>query len=193
MTKENSTQEMRDPTHQHTEPNAQQLKDIYLAGGCFWGTEHYFKQIDGVVATEVGYANGNTQNPTYEEVCTGETHFAETVHLQYDPSKVNLAFLLDLYFHAIDPTSLNQQGNDHVTQYRTGIYYVNAADEPIITQFMSEQQEKVNGQICVEVLPLRNFYQAEAYHQNYLDKHPNGYCHIPRRLMEFARRAKPKN
>lgn len=173
-------------------PDAQGLRSLYLAGGCFWGTEHYFKQIDGVVATEAGYANGNTRNPTYEDVCSNETGFAETVHVQYDPAKVDLVFLLDMYFHAIDPTSLNQQGNDYGTQYRTGIYYVDAADEPIIGHFLAEQQKKVSGTICVEVLPLRNFYRAEEYHQNFLGKHPNGYCHLPRRLMEFARRAKPK-
>jgi len=98
----------------------EQFKEIYLAGGCFWGTEHYFKQIDGVVDTEVGYANGTTENPTYKEVCTDKTGFAETVHVTYNPDKVSLKFLLEMYFKAIDPTSINRQGNDMGTQYRTG-------------------------------------------------------------------------
>ena len=99
------------------------LKEIYLAGGCFWGAEHYFKQIDGVVDTEVGFANGTTANPTYKEVCTDKTGFAETVHVTYDSAKVSLKFLLEMYFKAIDPTSINRQGHDTGTQYRTGVYY----------------------------------------------------------------------
>ena len=99
------------------------MKEIYLAGGCFWGTEHFLKQIEGVEATQVGYANGNIANPTYQQVCTGTTDFAETVKVQYDPDEVDLPFLIDLYFKTIDPTSLNKQGGDRGTQYRTGIYY----------------------------------------------------------------------
>ena len=104
------------------------LKEIYLAGGCFWGTEHYFKQIDGVVDTEVGFANGTTANPTYKEVCTDKTGFAETVHVTYDPAKVSLKFLLEMYFKAIDPTSINRQGHDTGTQYRTGVYYTDTTE-----------------------------------------------------------------
>lgn len=167
-------------------------REIYLAGGCFWGAEHYFKQIEGVVNTEVGYANANKENPSYEEVCTGMTNAAETVHVTYDPSTVGLAFLLDMYFHAIDPTSLNQQGEDRGTQYRTGIYYVSDDDVPVIRQMMEKQQKKVSKPIRVEVMPLENFYHAEEYHQDYLDKNVDGYCHIPFSLMEFARKAKPK-
>ena len=109
-----------------------EVKDIYLAGGCFWGTEHYFKQIHGVVATEVGFANGHTENPTYEEVYTDTTGFAETVHICYNPDVVSLRFLIKMFFKAIDPTSLNRQGHDEGTRYRTGIYYVDASDLPII-------------------------------------------------------------
>ena len=108
------------------------MKEIYLAGGCFWGTEHFLKQIEGVEATRVGYANGNIANPTYQQVCTGTTNFAETVKVQYDPDKADLPFLIDLYFKTIDPTSLNRQGNDRGTQYRTGIYYTDVADLPVI-------------------------------------------------------------
>ena len=166
------------------------LKEIYLAGGCFWGTEHYFKQIDGVVDTEVGYANGTTENPTYKEVCTDKTGFAETVHVIYNPDKVSLKFLLEMYFKAIDPTSINQQGHDTGTQYRTGVYYTDITDEATISKVFDEEQKHIQGKIAVENLPLKNFYKAEDYHQDYLDKNPDGYCHLPQSLFEFARKAK---
>lgn len=166
------------------------LKEIYLAGGCFWGTEHYFKQIDGVVDTEVGYANGITENPTYKEVCTDKTGFAETVHVTYNPDKVSLKFLLEMYFKAIDPTSINRQGHDTGTQYRTGVYYTDSSDEATISKVFDEEQKHIQGKIIVENLPLKNFYKAEDYHQDYLDKNPDGYCHLPQSLFEFARKAK---
>lgn len=166
------------------------LKEIYLAGGCFWGTEHYFKQIDGVVDTEVGYANGITENPTYKEVCTDKTGFAETVHVIYNPDKVSLKFLLEMYFKAIDPTSINRQGHDTGTQYRTGVYYTDSSDEATISKVFDEEQKHIQGKIVVENLPLKNFYKAEDYHQDYLDKNPDGYCHLPQSLFEFARKAK---
>ena len=168
------------------------MKEIYLAAGCFWGTEHYFKQVEGVKTTEVGYANGITKHPTYEEVCTGNTLFAEAVHISYDPSTVSLEFLLNLYFMAIDPTLLNQQGNDRGTQYRTGIYYTDNADLPVIRRVMEEQQKQQSKPIVVEVKPLKNFYTAEEYHQDYLDKNPSGYCHMPKQLFEYARKVKMK-
>lgn len=164
-------------------------KKIYLAGGCFWGTEHYLKQIRGVTATQVGYANGNRPNPSYEEVCTGTTHAAETVMVTYDPAVLPLKRLLNIYFKAIDPTSLNQQGPDRGTQYRTGIYYVDDADLPLILQVMEAQQRFYSDLIEVEVLPLANFYLAEEYHQDYLVKNPQGYCHLPRELFKLAREA----
>ena len=166
------------------------LKEIYLAGGCFWGTEHYFKQIDGVVDTEVGYANGTTENPTYKDVCTDKTGFAETVHVTYNPDKVSLKFLLEMYFKAIDPTSINQQGHDTGTQYRTGVYYTDSTDEATISKVFGEEQKHIQGKIVVENQPLKNFYKAEDYHQDYLDKNPDGYCHLPQSLFEFARKAK---
>jgi len=166
------------------------LKDIYLAGGCFWGTEHYFKQIDGVVDTEVGYANGNTENPTYEQVCSHTTHFAEAVHVTYDPVCVSLNFLLELYFKSINPTSVNRQGNDRGSQYRTGIYYTDDDDLPTIEAAYKAEQRRHEQPLAVEKQPLENFYTAEDYHQDYLDKNPAGYCHIPPALIEFARKAK---
>ena len=167
-----------------------QYKHIYLAGGCFWGTEHFFKQIDGVVETEVGFANGQTDHPTYEQVYTDTTGYAETVHVSYDPDKVSLEFLLRMFFVAIDPTSLNKQGHDEGTRYRTGIYYTDKEDLPIIEKVYAEEQNKCSEPFMVEKLPLRNFYPADEYHQDYLDKHPDGYCHLPKALFDFARKAK---
>ena len=164
------------------------MKEIYLAGGCFWGTEHYFKQIQGVVETEVGYANGIIEHPTYEQVCTDTTRFAETVRVAYDPEQVSLDFLLTMYFKAIDPLSVNQQGHDKGTQYRTGIYYTDSADVDTINKVYEAEQAKYEQPFAVERQPLENFYPAEDYHQDYLDKNPNGYCHLPLELFEFARK-----
>lgn len=163
--------------------------EIYLAGGCFWGTEHFLKQIRGVESTEAGYANGNTKNPTYEEVCHNNTGFAETVKVVYNPQEVSLGLILDLYFKTIDPTSINRQGNDRGSQYCTGIYYTNPADLPVIRNAISALEKNYVKPIVVEVEPLKNFYKAEGYHQDYLDKHPGGYCHISPQLFELARRA----
>ncbi len=165
-------------------------KDIYLAGGCFWGTEHYFKQMDGILDTEVGYANGIIPNPTYEQVCTDKTRFAETVHVTYNPEKISLAFLLQMYFKAIDPTSINQQGHDKGTQYRTGIYYTDELDLKVIEEVYQSEQQNYDQPLAVEKCPLENFYNAEEYHQDYLDKNPTGYCHLPQSLFQFAKTAK---
>lgn len=167
-------------------------KDIYLAGGCFWGTEHYFKQIEGVALTEVGFANGHTENPTYKEVYTDQTGFAETVFVRFYPDVVSLEFLLKMFFKAIDPTSLNKQGHDEGTRYRTGVYYTDPADLPIIEKVFAEEQKNYPQPLVVEKLPLQNFYTAEEYHQDYLDKNPDGYCHLPLSLFQFARQAKDK-
>jgi len=168
------------------------IKDIYLAGGCFWGAEHFFKQIDGVTATEVGFANGFTPDPTYKEVYTDTTGYAETVHVRYDSERVGLKFLLRMFFKAIDPTSLNRQGEDEGTRYRTGIYYVDEADLPKIRLVFDEEQQKAAAPVVVEVKPLQNFYRAEEYHQDYLDKNPDGYCHLPLALFRFAKETPPE-
>ena len=162
-------------------------KELYLAAGCFWGAEHFFKQIQGVTFTEVGFANGNTDNPTYEQVYTDTTGYAETVHLRYDPLQVSLGFLLEMYFKAIDPTSLNQQGEDRGTRYRTGIYYTDPDDLPFINFSMAQEAPRHGLPLQVEVQPLRNFYPAEEYHQDYLDNNPTGYCHLPVALFDYAR------
>ncbi|MDE6000430.1 MAG: peptide-methionine (S)-S-oxide reductase MsrA [Bacteroidaceae bacterium] len=164
-------------------------KDIFLAGGCFWGTEHYFKQIKGVTNTEVGFANGQTDDPTYEEVYTDMTGYAETVRIEYDDTMVDLAFLLRMFFKAIDPTSLNKQGHDEGTRYRTGVYYTAETDLPVIQRVFAEEQQHLDGPIAVEVEPLQRFYPADERHQDYLDKHADGYCHLPASLFEMARRA----
>ena len=165
------------------------MKEIYLAGGCFWGTEHYLKQIRGVIATEVGYANGRGENPTYEKVYTDATGFVECVKVVYNPEELSLDKLVELYFHSIDPMSLNKQGNDVGTRYRTGIYYTDEADRPAIEGVYRTVEQKRDGAIVVELEPLHNFYTAEEYHQDYLDKNPAGYCHLPYYLFEYARKA----
>ena len=168
------------------------IKEIYFAGGCFWGTEHFFKQIEGVLETEVGFANGHTENPTYKEVYTDQTGFAEAVYVKFDADVVSLEFLLNMFFKAIDPTSLNKQGEDEGTRYRTGVYYTNADDLAIIEKVFAQEQQNYEQPLAVEKLPLQNYYSAEDYHQDYLDKNPTGYCHLPLSLFEFARQAKEK-
>ena len=154
------------------------IREIYLAGGFFWGVECYFIRIEGVKDTTCGYANGKTANPNYEDVCRHNTGHAETVRVLFDTDVINLEDLLIYYFRIIDPVSVNKQGNDVGTQYRTGIYYTDESLLPVIKAAVEREQRKYNEKIAVEVLPLENFYSAEEYHQNYLDKNPNGYCHI---------------
>lgn len=155
------------------------LKTIYLAGGCFWGVEKYFSLIPGVKETEAGYANGSTASPTYEEVCSGKTGHAETVKVVFDPEELSLPFLLEQYYSIIDPVSVNKQGNDRGIQYRTGIYYADEKDKPVIETSLKRLQQHFTQPLAIEVQPLRQFSRAEKYHQRYLDKNPGGYCHIP--------------
>ena len=159
------------------ENNTKNIKDIYLAGGCFWGVEEYFARVDGVIDSVSGYANGSFDNPSYENVCNNSGH-AETVHITYDSTKVSLDTLLKYYFRIIDPTSVNKQGNDRGVQYRTGIYYQNEEDKEIALNAIKEEQKKYSKPIVVEVEKLKRFDKAEEYHQDYLKKNPNGYCHI---------------
>lgn len=166
------------------------MRTIFLAGGCFWGTQKFFDQFDGVLETVVGYANGRTEHPSYEDVCYRDTGHAETVKVVYDEEKLPVKQLLRYYFMTIDPTSLNRQGNDIGTQYRTGIYYDPEDPDKAdlledIDDVLAEVKQRYFEPLVVEVLPLDNFYTAEDYHQNYLDKHPNGYCHIPRALLHL--------
>lgn len=208
------------------------MAEIYLAGGCFWGTEHYFKNIDGVIATETGYANGSedfmeslrrdqapapdsgsgtaataagggmaasaassiparggapVKGPTYEQVYTDTTGFAETVRVTYNPEVLPLGELLEDYFCAIDPLSVNRQGEDQGTRYRTGIYYVDIADIPVIEQVMAAQEELYGCPLAVESGPLKSFFPAEERHQDYLDKNPEGYCHLSLKMFRYPR------
>lgn len=164
-------------------------KEIYLAGGCFWGTEKYLQNIPGVLSTEVGYANGDTENPTYEEVCRKNTGHAETVKVEYDDNKIGLPFILDLYYDVINPISKNRQGGDIGTQYRTGIYFTDEKDEEAILASIDNLQKSYKEKIAIEVKPLVNYYKAEEYHQRYLDKNPGGYCHIGVDKFEKAEKA----
>lgn len=162
-------------------------KEIYLAGGCFWGLEKYIGNIPGVLRTEAGYANGKTENPTYEDVCRRDTGHAETVRVVYNAETTGLLRLLELFYKVIDPTSLNRQGNDVGSQYRTGIYYTDPDDLPVIRQSIDELQKSYPKRIAIETQPLKNYYTAEEYHQKYLDKNPGGYCHINPRFFELAK------
>lgn len=164
------------------------IREIYLAGGCFWGVEHYFKMLNGVTDTEVGYANSVKDNPSYQEVCSGITLAAEAVRVVYDNSVISLELILDMFFRAIDPLSVNKQGHDEGLQYRTGVYYTDDADLPVIEAVFSEQQGRLESEMKVELMPLQNFFPAEIYHQDYLEKNPSGYCHLPLELFEFARK-----
>ena len=156
----------------------QDVNTIYLAGGCFWGVEEYFQRINGVVDVVSGYANGNTENPTYEDVINKDTGFAETVEIKYDSNKIDLTDILLYYFKVVDPTSINKQGNDVGDQYRSGIYYVDQSQVEEIKKVIEVEQRKYEKDIVVEVIPMKNFYKAEDYHQDYLKKNKNGYCHI---------------
>ncbi|MCT1530932.1 peptide-methionine (S)-S-oxide reductase MsrA [Sphingobacterium daejeonense] len=185
-------QELKQTENQKTMSLTGNENEIYFAGGCFWGTEHFFKLVRGVVGTEVGYANATKANPTYEEVCTGQTGATETVKVIYDPEVIDLGLLIDLYFETIDPTLLNQQGNDRGTQYRTGIYYTDNSVAELVKDKLHELSLRVQAPVVVENEPLKNFYDAETYHQDYLDKNPGGYCHIGAHEFELAKKANPE-
>ena len=162
------------------------MDTIYLAGGCFWGIQKFFDQFDGVISTEVGYANGPDRAPVYEEVCRSSGH-AETVKIVYDEDRIGLAGLLDRYFMVIDPVSVNKQGEDTGIQYRTGIFYTDGTQLPVIREVCGREEEKAGRKLAVIVEPIRNFFPAEEYHQKYLDKNPGGYCHIPAEYMRLEK------
>ena len=151
------------------------MKIIYFAGGCFWGVEKYFSMAKGVLDTKVGYANGTLANPTYEDLKHGNDNASETVMIMYDENIVSLEKLLELYLRVVNPYSINKQGEDEGIQYRTGVYYVDMSEASIIKNYFKKE---LNDDYKIEVLPLKSFYLAEEYHQDYLDKNPQGYCHI---------------
>ena len=162
------------------------MKTIYFAGGCFWGTEHYMSQFDGVVETAVGYANGSVADPAYEEVYTDQTGHAECVKVVYDDKMISLATLCRLFFRSIDPLLLNRQGGDIGTRYRTGIYWNDTDDQAVIEEVYAEIQQKYNEPLVVEKSPLKCFYSGEEYHQKYLVKNPEGYCHLSLSTLKSA-------
>lgn len=183
----NTELEIQDQSWQEWE-DASRLREIFFAGGCFWGVESYFSQVPGVRSATVGYANGDTANPSYQEVCTGKTGHAETVHLVYDPNQVSLQTLTEHFFLIINPLTLNRQGNDSGSQYRSGVYYTDEDDLEVLQQVRDAEQEKYTAPIQTELLPLRCYYLAEDYHQDYLEKNPGGYCHIDfSSLADFPR------
>ena len=158
---------------------------IYLAGGCFWGIEHLMASIPGVIDAQSGYANGTGEaDADYDTVSTGQTGFRETVRVEYDPEQVSLDALLLAYFYVIDPTVENRQGYDIGTQYQTGVYYTNDAAKETVER-IAELEKSRGNEFRVEIGPLLNFYTAEEYHQNYLEKNPAGYCHIPAVEMQL--------
>jgi len=154
------------------------MKTIIVAGGCFWGVEAYMSKINGIIETNVGYANGKKQDPTYDEVCLGETGHAEACLITYNEAIISLEKILNKFWGIIDPTVLNMQGPDIGHQYRSGIYYNDKKDLEIILRTKNEVQSKYDKPIVTEILPLSCFYDAEDYHQKYLQKNPGGYCHI---------------
>lgn len=163
------------------------MKEIYFAGGCFWGTEHYIGLIEGVVRTEVGYANGSVTDPTYQQVYTDRTGHVECVKVTYDSSIISLAMLCRLFFKSINPLSINRQGNDCGTRYRTGIYWTDENDRNAVEQVYAEVELSSGEALAVEKGPLMVFYPAEEYHQDYLIKNPDGYCHLSLSTMKLAK------
>ena len=162
---------------------------IYFAGGCFWGMEKLMQSIPGVTDAVSGYANGTCEaDATYETVCSGRTGFRETVRVEYDPERVSLDQLLFVYFAVVDPTVRNRQGHDIGTQYQAGIYYTDAEAKRTVERVASVERRRAD-RFFVEIEPLKNFFPAETYHQDYLDKNPGGYCHIPFAEIERVKRA----
>lgn len=159
------------------------LREIYFAGGCFWGVEAYFERLPGVINVVSGYANGRTEHPTYQQVIYANTGHAETVQVLYDPSQISLDDLLWHFFRIIDPTSLNRQGNDVGTQYRSGIYTTNAEERAHVAYALSLLQQQYDKPVVIENEPIEHFYLAEEYHQDYLQKNPGAYCHVDLNLL----------
>ncbi|TAA69736.1 peptide-methionine (R)-S-oxide reductase MsrB [Planococcus salinarum] len=167
-----------DNPNEDLEFDTDQLEDIWFAGGCFWGVEAYMARVYGVYDVTSGYANGTTDNPTYKDVLYKNTGHAETVHVQYDPERIDLESLVSQFFLIIDPTLLNQQGNDKGTMYRTAVFYEDPEERAVIDAVVEAEAERYDKPIVTEIEPLEHYYLAEEYHQDYLEKNPDGYCHI---------------
>jgi len=160
------------------------MKKIVVAGGCFWGVEEYYRRLKGIETTKVGYGQGITENPSYQEVCTGKTKHAEVVEISYDENIISLNKILEHLFRIIDPTLLNRQGHDIGTQYRVGVYYEDPNDEVTILDYIKSRQSDYSKPIVLEVHQMGIFYDAETYHQKYLIKNPGGYCHVNMGLIK---------
>lgn len=167
--------------------NRVEMNTVYFAGGCFWGTQHYISRFPGVSGSVVGYANGNLPDPTYQQVYTDQTGHVECVKVTYDNELISLATLCRLFFRSIDPLLMNRQGDDVGTRYRTGIYWVEESDREVIEQVCHEVQSLYDSPLAVEKEQLTCFYPAEEYHQEYLYKNPDGYCHLSLSLIRFAK------
>ena len=166
---------------------------ITLGGGCFWCTEAVFLRVKGVLGVESGYTNGTVVNPNYEQVCSGNTGHAEVVRVRFDTRVVSLEDLLQVFFTVHDPTTLNRQGADVGTQYRSGIYYTRPEQLGVIRQVLDEAQRAHGGKVVTEVQPEQNYWPAEAYHQNYFANHPEqGYCAfvVAPKVDKFAKKFK---
>lgn len=150
---------------------------ITLGGGCFWCVEAVFELVDGVIAVENGYCNGHVLRPTYEAVCGGDTGHVEVVQVRFDAERISLREVLEIFFVVHDPTTLNRQGNDVGTQYRSGIYLHDASQEAVAREVLAEANAASGGRVVTELVPRENYSTAEAYHQHYYAQHPNaGYC-----------------
>lgn len=156
-------------------------KEIYFAGGCFWGVQEYFSRLKGVIQTSVGYANGTSANPSYHDLKQGLADHAETAYIRYDDNVISLEKLLEHYLRFVDPYSVNRQGHDEGLQYRSGIYYLDEKDKEIVLHYFNEHLEK---NYAIQVEKLRNYYLAEEYHQDYLKKNLDGYCHVNLNLIK---------
>ncbi len=153
------------------------VQTITLGGGCFWCTEAVYEQVDGVLAVESGYSNGHLHNPSYAQVCEGDTGHNEVVKIRFDADRISLRELLEIFFVIHDPTTLNRQGNDVGTQYRSGIYLHDPAQEPVVREVLAQVNELNRGRVVTEVMPVDNYWRAEDYHQHYFANHPGqGYC-----------------
>lgn len=168
------------------------MKEIYLAGGCYWGVEKYMSNLKGVTGTTVGFANGNTEAPTYQQVRYENTGHAETVRVEYDPEILTLPVLLDLFYKIIDPTSVDQQGEDVGHQYRTGVYYTAEEDAGVVRESRKRLEKRIGRPLAMETCRLEQFWPAEEYHQKYLDKNPTGYCHVPFQMISWVKTVDPE-
>ena len=160
------------------------MKEIYIAGGCFWGVQAYFNLVKGILDTEVGYANGNLTHPTYEDLISHRATHAETLYIKYDEKVISLETILSHMLRFVDPTSVDKQGGDRGHQYRTGVYFNDERDEKIIDKVFRAKEKETGQKFAIEVKKMENFYAAEDYHQDYLEKNPRGYCHVDLSLVK---------